>query len=179
MKPESIRMRFFNCEPVAAASIAQVHKAKMASNGKTVAVKILRPKIERAFQKDIDAFYFAAGMIEFLSPGSRRLRPTDVIAHFEGVVLGELDLRLETAAAVNLQPIHKRIKALHCQASEWPLSSRRVMTMGWAEGVPMGDNDALEAAGHDRAKLGERVLNCSFSTLCGMGIFMRICIKEI
>jgi Predicted unusual protein kinase len=86
-------------EPVAAASIAQVHRARVAETGREVAVKVLRPGIERAFRKDIDAFYLAATMIELLSPASRRLRPSDVIAHFEGVVMGELDLRLETAAA--------------------------------------------------------------------------------
>ena len=85
--------------PVAAASIAQVHRAKLAVDGADVAVKVLRPGIERAFRKDIDAFYFAARMVEILAPGARRLRPLDVIAHFEGVVLGELDLRLESSAA--------------------------------------------------------------------------------
>ena len=75
-------------EAVAAASIAQVHRARLASDGREVAVKVLRPGIERAFRKDIDAFYFAADAIEFLSPASRRLRPHDVIEHFEGVVAG-------------------------------------------------------------------------------------------
>ncbi|MDZ4096967.1 MAG: AarF/UbiB family protein, partial [Paracoccaceae bacterium] len=73
-------------EPVAAASIAQVHRARLLDTGEDVAVKVLRPGIERAFRKDIDAFYFAARFIEFLSPASRRLRPMDVITHFEGVV---------------------------------------------------------------------------------------------
>ncbi|MGR3546660.1 MAG: ABC1 kinase family protein, partial [Roseovarius sp.] len=86
-------------QPVAAASIAQVHKARLRETGEEVAVKVLRPGIERAFRRDIDAFYFAARMVELLAPGARRLRPTDVIAHFEGVVMGELDLRLEAASA--------------------------------------------------------------------------------
>lgn len=145
-------------EPVAAASIAQVHRAKLAADGKIVAVKILRPRIERAFKTDIDAFYFAAGMIEFLSPVSRRLRPRDVIEHFEGVVLGELDLRLETSAASEFAANTKNDKGFSLPSLEWPLSSRRVMTMGWADGTPLGDNDAIDAAGHDRARLGERVL---------------------
>ena len=80
-------------DPVAAASIAQVHKARLAETGELVAVKILRPGIERAFRKDVDAFYFAASFIEFVAPFSRRLRPTEVIKHFDGVVTGELDLR--------------------------------------------------------------------------------------
>ena len=86
-------------EPVAAASIAQVHQARLAETGQEVAVKVLRPGIERAFRRDIDAFYFAARSIEYLAPFSRRLRPVDVIAHFEGVVMGELDLRLEASAS--------------------------------------------------------------------------------
>ena len=86
-------------EPVAAASIAQVHKAVVRETGEEVAVKVLRPGVERAFYRDIDAFYFAARMVEILSPSSRRLRPMDVIRHFEGVVRGELDLRLESAGA--------------------------------------------------------------------------------
>ena len=61
--------------PVAAASIAQVHRARSVETGEEVAVKVLRPGIERAFRKDIDAFYFAAAAIEALSPASRRLRP--------------------------------------------------------------------------------------------------------
>ena len=86
-------------EPVAAASIAQVHKAKLADEDRFVAVKVLRPGIEKAFQKDIDAFYFAAKIVELFAPAARRLKPMDVIEHFDGVVQGELDLRLESSAA--------------------------------------------------------------------------------
>lgn len=145
-------------EPVAAASIAQVHKAKLVQTGETVAVKVLRPHIERDFRKDIDAFYFAAGMIELLSPSSRRLRPKDVITHFEGVVKGELDLRLESAAASEFAANTKDDPGFSLPEVKWELSSRRVMTLGWAEGLPLGDNAALDAAGHDRAALSERVL---------------------
>ncbi|MBV7395360.1 2-polyprenylphenol 6-hydroxylase [Mameliella sediminis] len=145
-------------EPVAAASIAQVHKAQLSDTGEIVAVKVLRPGIERAFRKDIDAFYFAANVIEVLSPASRRLRPRDVIAHFEGVVLGELDLRLESAAASEFAANTKDDKGFALPEIKWPWSGRRVMTMGWVEGVPLGDNAALDAAGHNRVALSERVL---------------------
>ena len=145
-------------EPIAAASIAQVHHAKLAENGEDVAVKVLRPGIERAFRKDIDAFYFAAGMIETIAPGARRLRPMDVISHFEGVVNGELDLRLESAAASEFAANTKDDAGFQLPPIKWGLSARRVMTLGWADGVPLGDNDAIDAAGHDRKELGERVL---------------------
>ncbi|MEM1066040.1 MAG: 2-polyprenylphenol 6-hydroxylase, partial [Pseudomonadota bacterium] len=145
-------------EPVAAASIAQVHKARLAETGDAVAVKILRPGIERAFRTDIDAFYFAARLIEFLSPASRRLRPIDVIAHFEGVVLGELDLRLETAGAAEFAANTAKDTGFVVPEVNWTFSSRRVMTMEWAAGNPAGDIAGIDAAGHDRKDLGERVL---------------------
>ncbi|WP_397541824.1 2-polyprenylphenol 6-hydroxylase [Roseovarius salis] len=158
-------------EPVAAASIAQVHKARLRDTGEPVAVKVLRPGIERAFRKDIDAFYFAARMIELLSPSSRRLRPTDVIAHFEGVVLGELDLRLESSSASEFAANTADDPGFSLPEIKWEFSGRRVMTMSWAVGVPLGDNAALDAAGHDRVALGERVLQLFLSHALRDGYF--------
>lgn len=145
-------------EPVAAASIAQVHYARLVDTDEEVAVKVLRPGIERAFRKDVDAFYLAARMIELLSPASRRLRPMDVIEHFDGVVRGELDLRLESSAASEFAENTRKDGGFTVPRVKWHLSARRVMTLGWAEGVALGDNAALDAAGHDRRDLGERVL---------------------
>ena len=143
---------------VAAASIAQVHRATLRQNGEEVAVKVLRPDIERAFRTDLDAFFLAARIIEVLSPASRRLRPLDVISHFESVVLGELDLRLESSAASEFAANTAQDEGFTLPVIKWPHSSRRVMTMSWAEGVPMGDNAAIDAAGHDRQALSTRVL---------------------
>ncbi len=145
-------------EPVAAASIAQVHRARLAETGEDVAVKVLRPGIARAFRKDIDAFYLAAWAIETLAPGARRLRPTDVIRHFEGVVTGELDLRLESSAAAEFAANTARDPGFRVPRPHWFLSSRNVMTLGWAEGIPLGDVAAIRAAGFDTDELGERVL---------------------
>lgn len=102
-------------EPVAAASIAQVHRATLAANGRDVAVKILRPGIERAFRKDVDAFHLMATLIETLSPSARRLRPRDVITHFEGVVLQELDLRIEASPPANSRPTRPMTKVSWCR----------------------------------------------------------------
>ncbi|MWB76662.1 2-polyprenylphenol 6-hydroxylase [Pseudooceanicola sp. 216_PA32_1] len=153
---ESIYSEF--SPPVAAASIAQVHRARLVDTGEEVAVKVLRPGIERAFRKDVDAFYFAAWCIEFLSPSFRRLRPSDVIEHFDGVVKGELDLRLEAASASQFAANTEGDEGFALPTVKWHESSRRVMTMSWAEGAALGDNAALDAAGHDRVSLGERVL---------------------
>ena len=145
-------------DSVAAASIAQVHRATMAETGADVAVKVLRPGIERAFRKDIDAFYFAAGVIEFLSPASRRLRPMDVVRHFDGVVQGELDLRLESAAAGEFEANTGKDTGFQVPKPIWNLSGRTVLTMDWAEGVNMADNAAIDASGLDRKELASRVL---------------------
>ena len=158
-------------EPVAAASIAQVHSARLIENGRQVAVKVLRPGIEKAFRKDLDAFYFAARTIEFLAPFARRLRPMDVITHFEGVVMGELDLRLEAAAASEFAANTGTDPGFQVPQPLWRLSSRRVMTLDWAEGINMADNAALIAAGHDRKAIGERVLQLFLSHALRDGLF--------
>lgn len=158
-------------EPVAAASIAQVHRATLRSNGQDVAVKVLRPGIERAFRRDIDAFYFAARAIEFVSPASRRLRPLDVITHFEGVVLGELDLRLESSAASEFADNTKNDAGFQVPKVVWDLSGRSVMTLDWAEGINLADNAAIDAAGLDRRALGARVLQLFLSHALRDGFF--------
>lgn len=158
-------------EPVAAASIAQVHKATLRDTGEAVAVKILRPGIERAFQKDVDAFYLAANLIDMLSPAARRLRPLDVIAHFESIVQGELDLRLESAAAAEFAANTQDDEGFQVPTIKWPFSARRVMTLGWAEGIPAGQIDAIREAGHNPQLLAKRVLELFLSHALRDGFF--------
>ncbi|MDG1470167.1 MAG: 2-polyprenylphenol 6-hydroxylase [Ascidiaceihabitans sp.] len=157
--------------PIAAASIAQVHKAKLKTTGEDVAVKILRPGIERAFSKDVDAFYFAARIVDIFAPGARRLRPMEVIEHFDGVVQGELDLRLESSSASEFAANTEKDEGFELPPIKWEYSARRVMTLGWADGVSMGDNDAIDGAGHDRQVLGERVLQLFLSHALRDGFF--------
>lgn len=158
-------------EPVAAASIAQVHAARLADTGQKVAVKVLRPGIERAFRRDLDAFHFAASLIERLSPASRRLRPGEVVRHFEGVVLGELDLRLEAAAASQFAANTAQDAHFRVPAPVWALSGKRVMVLDWAEGLSMGEVAEIRAAGHDVVALSERVLQLFLSHALRDGYF--------
>ena len=146
-------------EPVAAASIAQVHKAILKSTGQTVAIKVLRPDIERAFRKDIDAFYLAANIIELLSTKSRRLRPLEVIEHFDSVVQGELDLRLEASAASEFSANTKGDSLLYVPKIHWETSGRRVMTLDWVNGIPLADLEALKNSKTDMEKLSTRILS--------------------
>jgi len=145
-------------EPVAAASIAQVHRARRADTGAEVAIKVLRPGIAAAFRRDLDAFHFGAALVERLSPASRRLRPRDVVAHFESVVTGELDFRLEAASASEFAENTREDAGFTVARPHWDLSSRRVLTSDWIEGLPLGDVPALVAAGHDTRALSLRLL---------------------
>ena len=158
-------------EPVAAASLAQVHKAVVAETGRTVAVKVLRPNIERAFLRDVDAFYFAAGMIEWIAPASRRLKPSAVIAHFESVVQGELDLRSEAAAAAEFRANTEKDEGFDVPEVIWPLSARRVMTLEWAEGTKFGDVEGLVAQGGNLTDLSRRVMQTFLKVALRDGFF--------
>ena len=158
-------------EPVAAASIAQVHKARLVEDGTYVAVKVLRPGIEKAFQKDIDAFYLAASVIDTISPASRRLRPLDVIEHFEGIVKSELDLRLESASASEFADNTAQDAGFALPHVRWSLSARRVMTLDWAEGINAADVDQIAAAGHDLTELSQRVLQLFLNHALRDGFF--------
>ncbi len=145
-------------EPVAAASLAQVHRAVIAETGQAVAVKVLRPGIEKAFMRDVDAFHFAARMVEIFAPSARRLKPTGVIEHFEGIVRAELDLRTEASAGDEFAANTKGDKGFGVPALIWELSARRVMTTEWVEGIPLGDVPALLATGLDPVEFSTRII---------------------
>jgi len=145
-------------EPVAAASLAQVHKAVIRESGQAVAVKVLRPGIEKAFMRDVDAFHFAARVIELFAPASRRLKPTGVIEHFEGIVRAELDLRTEASAGDEFAANITKDEGFHVPALIWPLSARRVMTSEWVEGIPLANVEALLATGLDPVEFSARII---------------------
>ena len=151
--------------PVAAASIAQVHKAVVMENGvpREVAVKILRPGIERRFQQDLDSYFFAARQIERFHPPTRRLRPVAVVETLARSVEIEMDMRLEAAAISEMADNIARdttpeLGSFRVPAVDWRRTARRVLTLAWIDGIPISDHDALRAAGHDLSKLGLTVL---------------------
>ncbi|MEL6794328.1 MAG: AarF/UbiB family protein, partial [Pseudomonadota bacterium] len=104
------------------------------------------------------AFYMIAGFMELVAPQAKRLRPRAVVDHFNGVVTAEMDLRLEASAASEFADNVKDDEGFKVPEIVWPLSDRQVMTASWVEGTPMGDNDALIAAGHDLERIAERVI---------------------
>ena len=158
-------------EPVAAASLAQVHRATERGTGRDVAVKVLRPAVERAFLRDVDAFYFAARMVELLSPASRRLRPMAVIQHFETIVQGELDLRMEASAAAEFHANTEADEGFVVPQVVWHLSGRRVLTLDWADGIRFSDTKAMSAQGADLVDLSNRVIQTFLKVALRDGFF--------
>jgi ubiquinone biosynthesis protein len=151
--------------PVAAASIAQVHNATVVENGerRQVAVKILRPGIEKRFKRDLDSYFFAARQIERFHPPSRRLKPVAVVDTLAHSVEIEMDMRLEAAAisemADNIARDEKpELGSFRVPGIDWRRTARRVLTLEWIDGIPIGDHAALRDAGHDLEKLGLTVL---------------------
>jgi ubiquinone biosynthesis protein len=145
-------------EPVAAASVAQVHKAVVRATGETVAVKVLRPGVQRQFRKDLDAFHGGARFAEAWLPGMDRLRPTTVVDVLDRSVAMELDLRLEAAALSEMAQNTKDDPSFRVPAPNWELSGRDVLTMEWIDGIPLTDHAALAAAGLDLPALGRNVI---------------------
>src|SRR5262249_1769637 len=128
-----------------------------------VAVKVLRPGIERRFRRDLDTFFFAARQIERFHPPSRRLRPVAVVETLARTVAIEMDLRLEAAAISEMADNIAADSGLpdggfRVPAVDWRRTAKRVLTVEWIDGIPIGDHAQLKAAGHDLRALGLTVL---------------------
>ncbi|MEP6828495.1 MAG: 2-polyprenylphenol 6-hydroxylase [Aestuariivirga sp.] len=155
-KPVSQLFKSFG-PPIAAASIAQVHKAETL-DGKQVAVKILRPDVERRFANDIDSFAFAARNAQRFSKEAKRLRPVDAVAMLETSMVHELDLRMEAAALSEMAQNAKDDPGFRVPEVQWGLSAKRVLTTEWIDGTSMADVEALRARGLDLKALGDTVI---------------------
>jgi ubiquinone biosynthesis protein len=147
-------------EPVAAASVAQVHmaRAKYEDGERKVAVKVLRPGIEGQFARDLRDMYYAARLAERFSAEGRRLRLIEVVDTLARTVKLETDFRLEAAAASEFGDNVKNDPDIHVPRPDWDRTAREVLTLEWIEGVPLSDIERVAAGGHDLKKLGAHVL---------------------
>ena len=157
-------------EPVGSASIAQVHRA-VTSEGRAVAVKVLRPGIREKFARDIDTYEWAAAHLEALGGEASRLRPRLTIANFKRWTVRELDLRREAAAASELGEAMKAFPGYRVPAIDWDRTNGRVLTLDWVDGVKISDTAALEAAGHDRKALAGRLVLAFLTQAISHGLF--------
>jgi ubiquinone biosynthesis protein len=158
-------------DAVAAASIAQVHSARLAENSRHVAVKVLRPGIEEEFSRELSALAFAARMAERFSAEARRLRLIALVETLATSVALELDLRMEAAAASELAERTRQDTGFRVPAVMWDMTSSRVLTSEWIDGIPLRDHVALMAAGHDPKKIAVTVVRTFLSQALRDGFF--------
>ncbi len=165
----------FDDTPVSAASIAQVHYATTTKSidfeTGQVAVKVLRPGIERAFARDIDLMRWLALLIERTQPRLRRLKFSEVVETFAETVRLEMDLRLEAAAAAELAANFVGDPTYRVPTIDWRRTARRVMTQERLTGIPMDDRDALIAAGQDIVSVLDKAAAIFFKQVFRDGYF--------
>jgi ubiquinone biosynthesis protein len=160
--------------PIAAASIAQVHRAMVVRADGTrrdVAVKILRPHIQQRFRADLDSQYAAARFIERVSPPMRRLRPVDVVTTLDRSARLELDLRLEAASISEMAGNIKDDEGFVIPEVIWDQTAETVLTTSWVDGIPIRDHAALDAAGLDRKALAKTLLQIFLTHTIRDGFF--------
>ena len=138
----------FDEVPIGAASIAQVHRA-VTTDGREVAVKVLRPGIEEEFARAIETYEWAAAHAERMGGELERLRPRLVVAQFGQWTARELDLQREGASASELRENMVAEPSYHVPEIDWRRTARRVLTLEWLDGIKLNDREALIEAGHD------------------------------
>ncbi len=152
----------FNPEALAAASIAQVHVAKL-HTGLEVIVKILRPNVQRDIERDIEILYFIADMAQRYWADGRRLRPIEVVGEYEKTVLNELDLMREAANAAQLRRNFNGSPLIYVPEVYWDYCRTQVMVMERIHGVPISDMDSLRRAGTNFRKLAANGVEIFFT----------------
>ncbi|MCH8846666.1 MAG: ubiquinone biosynthesis regulatory protein kinase UbiB [Proteobacteria bacterium] len=152
----------FDETPLASASIAQVHAAKM-KDGREMIVKVVRPDVEEIIRRDLGLMYFLAEKAERYTVDGRRLGPVNVIAEFEKTLLGELDLMREAANASQLRRNFADSDKLYVPEVCWDLTHKNVMVMERISGIPVDDIESLKAAGVDLKWLAEAGVEIFFT----------------
>jgi len=157
-------------EPIGAASIAQVHRA-VTTDGRTVAVKVLRPGIREQFVRDVETYEWAAAHLEALGGEAARLRPRAVIANLKRWTYRELDLRREAASASELDEAMKGVEDYHIPAIDWDRTNGQVLTVEWIDGIKMSNLAALREAGYDMPALARRLVLTFLTQAISSGFF--------
>lgn len=161
---------FFEAEPMASASIAQVHAATL-KNGDEVVVKIVRPGIEPRIRQDLDILYTIARLAERYWSEGPRLHPVDVVAEFDKTLMDELDLMREAANAAELRRHFEHSPLLYVPEIYWDLCRTDVLVQERIFGIPIAQTDRLKAAGVDMKTLAERGVEVFFTQVFDNNFF--------
>jgi ubiquinone biosynthesis protein len=157
-------------DPIAAASLAQAHEAKLL-DGRKVAVKVLRPGIERRVAADAESLMLAARLIDRWIAPARRLEPIAFAQTVVRAVTLELDLRLEAAGADELREVMAKDGYMAAPAIVWEGVGKRVLTMEWARGWPLSDPKALSQPGLDPQAMADNLIRAFLSQALDHGVF--------
>ncbi|WP_425229486.1 2-polyprenylphenol 6-hydroxylase [Sphingomonas sp.] len=169
-RPLETAFASFEEEPVGAASIAQVHRA-VTTDGRTVAVKVLRPGVEDEFKRAIDTYQWAAAQLEAMSVEARRLRPRLTIETFKRWTARELNFRREAASASELAEAMTAEPDFVVPEIDWQRSTAKVLTMAWVDGVKLTDRAALAAGGFDLRKIARTLIHAFLRQAIAEGFF--------
>ncbi len=169
-KPVEELLEEFDETPLASASIAQVHTARL-KDGKKVVVKVLRPGIEKTIRRDVDLLFTIARLAEKYWKDGRRLHPVEVVREYEKTIFDELDLMREAANASQLRRNFLNSEALYVPEIYWDLTRKNVLVMERISGTPVGDTDALRRQGISMKLLGERGVEIFFTQVFKYNFF--------
>ena len=158
-------------DPVAAASLAQAHPAWLAADGRKVAVKVLRPGVERRVARGCEVMRLGAALAHRFVPPARRLEPAAFVETVARSLQLELDMRLEAAAASELAEIMGKSGYMDAPAVLWDGVGKRVLTLEWADGMPLSDPASMEQPGLDRNALADNIVRAFLSQALDHGAF--------
>lgn len=169
-RPVEVLFSSVDPDPIGAASIAQVHRA-VTIDGRTVAVKVLRPGIREQFAYDVETYEWAAAHLEALGGEAERLRPRAVVANLKRWTTRELDLRREAASASELSEAMKGIEGYRVPEIDWDRTNGQVLTVEWVDAIKMGNLAALREAGHDMPALARKLVLTFLTQAIASGFF--------
>ena len=162
---------FFEQESTASASIAQVHKATLKANNLKVAVKVLRPNIEKTINNDIKVLKLLAWFIEKAFKDGKRLRPKAVVTEFEKVIHAELDFLQEAANATELKRLHKKDTNIIIPQIYFDYCTHDVVVLEWMDGTPISDLDTLRKKGINLERLSHSGVSIFYTQVFHYGFF--------
>lgn len=157
-------------EPLASASVAQVHGAVL-KNGQRVVIKVIRPGIEKIIAQDVRLLLWLAKVVERYSPDGRRLRPVEVVEDYRTTIFDELDLQREAANASQLRRNFARSTLLYVPEIFWDYTRNNILVMERIHGIPVTDLAALNAQNTNMKKLAERGVEIFFTQVFDHNFF--------
>ena len=161
-KPVSEVFSEFSVQPLASASIAQVHSARLI-NGKEVVVKVIRPGLESTIDQDIALMLIVATLLERYWDDGKRLHPIQIVLDYKKTIYDELDLQREAANASQLRRNFDQSELIYIPEIYWDLTNQHVLVMERIYGIPIADIDSLKAAGVNLKLLAERGVEIFFT----------------